>query len=141
MMKYIHYGNNEFDVNLFKEIKNREMFVKPHGGLWACGKHYEYNWKSWCKNNDFYMNTMMLSFEFELKKDSNILIIDNYTQLYKLPNLFNLGDSFHLDFEALSKNYDAIELLISKDYDNLYWKMYGWDCDSILIMNKEVIIL
>ena len=43
-----------------------------------------------------------------------------------------------LDFEKLSKEYDAIEVFISKD-EQLYWDLYGWDCDSILIMNSDII--
>ena len=40
--------------------------------------------------------------------------------------------------------YDAIELHLSEevvdDYlESLYFKLYGWDCDSILIMNKDII--
>ena len=44
-----------------------------------------------------------------------------------------------LDFEKLAQEYDAIEVLISGD-PGLYYELYGWDCDSILIMNPEIII-
>ena len=44
-----------------------------------------------------------------------------------------------LDFEKLSKSYDVIEVNISADRD-LYWELYGWDCDSILVMNPSVIV-
>lgn len=43
-----------------------------------------------------------------------------------------------LDFEEIKKEYDAIEVLISED-DQLYWDLYGWDCDSLLILNKDII--
>ena len=43
-----------------------------------------------------------------------------------------------LDFEKLSHKYDAIEVNISSD-DELYYKLYGWDCDSILVMNPDVV--
>lgn len=51
----------------------------------------------------------------------------------------------HIDFEALMKDYDAVEVHLSEDStcgydDGLYWKMYAWDCDSILIMNPDVVI-
>lgn len=42
--------------------------------------------------------------------------------------------------------YDGIELHISEEttdldkYDELYFALYGWDCDSILIMNPDVVI-
>ena len=41
-----------------------------------------------------------------------------------------------LDFEELKKEYDAIEVIIS---DGLYYALYGWDCDSILILNKDIV--
>jgi len=43
-----------------------------------------------------------------------------------------------LDFEKIKESYDAIELLISKD-QRLYYKLYGWDCDCILVLNKDAI--
>ena len=45
------------------------------------------------------------------------------------------------DFEKLvSDGVDAIEFFISDD-NKLYWDLYGWDCDSILIMNPNIIKL
>ena len=45
-----------------------------------------------------------------------------------------------VDFEALMQaGVDAVEFNLSKDYE-LYWALYGWDCDSILILNPEIII-
>ena len=52
-------------------------------------------------------------------------------------SIFN--GSFLPDFEKLlSDGVDAIELFISDDRE-LYWSLYGWDCDSILIMNPDVV--
>lgn len=44
-----------------------------------------------------------------------------------------------IDYEELATEYDALEVLISEDHE-LYFNLYGWDCDSIVIMNPEVII-
>ena len=41
-----------------------------------------------------------------------------------------------LDFEKLSKDYDAIEVI---DIGKFYWALYGWDCNSILIMNPDIV--
>ena len=54
----------------------------------------------------------------------------------KLPLL--MGINIFLDFEKLSKEYDAIEVNISECRD-LYYSLYGWDCDSIVIMNPDII--
>lgn len=51
-----------------------------------------------------------------------------------------------LDFEELAKEYDGIEVLMSEE-DNLdlaigeglYWELYGWDCDSLLVFNKDIV--
>lgn len=141
-MKYIHYGHSEFDDKLFVDISNREFFVKPNGGLWACGIDYEYGWKEWCTDEDFSTNGLDTSFKFEIDKNSKIYTIRSVKQLESLPKLrfeYNLSSQFvYLDFEALKNQYDAIEVLISKDMQ-LYWSLYGWDCDSILIMNKDII--
>lgn len=45
-----------------------------------------------------------------------------------------------LDFETLeSSGVDAVEVNLSADR-NLYYELYGWDCDSILIINPEIIV-
>lgn len=143
-MRYIHYGHSKFDEKLFVNISNRDLFVKPNGGLWACGLDYEYGWKEWCTEADFSTNGLESSFEFEIDKNAKIYTIRSVKQLELLPKAkmsfefkYSLG-SIYLDFEALNKQYDAIEVLISEDRQ-LHWSLYGWDCDSILIMNKDII--
>lgn len=50
------------------------------------------------------------------------------------------------NFEELAKEYDGIEVLMSEE-DNLdlaigeglYWELYGWDCDSLLVFNKDIV--
>ena len=47
--------------------------------------------------------------------------------------------------KMLKQGYDGIELHLSEEItddskDGLYWKLYGWDCDSILVMNPDVVI-
>ena len=45
-----------------------------------------------------------------------------------------------IDFELMIKNgIDVIEFNLSNDED-LYFALYGWDCDCILVLNPEVII-
>lgn len=144
---YVHIGHKEFDENLFRPIKNRDGFVKPYGGLWATPITSPYTWEDWVRDNNF-NNTIGFEkygkdrFTFRLKPKSKILLIDDAIQLKYLPQIKDdllLGDVFTiLDFEKLAEEYDAILVLISRDY-NLYDKLYGWDVDSILVMNPNCI--
>jgi hypothetical protein len=146
-LDFIHYGHDKFDKNLFNKIENRKFFTKPTGGFWACRKDGKYGWKQWCEDNDYSHADMNTKFEFNIKNDSKILTICHHRILKILPQteyLFNIKPSYidcvYLDFEKLSRVYDGIEVIISAD-NRLYWNLYGWDCDSILIMNNKIINL
>lgn len=141
-MEYIHYGTTEFSKDKFKEIKNERLFTKPIGGLWASRVDSEYGWKNWTEDEHFRTEVYREDnyFKFKLKDEAKVLVINNAKQILDLPkqkNEFNFS-FVCLDFEKLAKEYDAIEVLISQD-GKLYWDLYGWDCDSILIMNKEMV--
>ncbi len=140
--KYIHYGHKSFEESLFVEIKNKP-FVKPKGGLWASRIDSEYGWKSWNEYSYFRECSDENSFVFALKENARILIIDSQEKLETLPKnetiIYDMGN-YNLDFEKLKEDYDAIEVLISKD-SRLYWSLYGWDCDSLLVLNKDIIEL
>lgn len=145
-MKYIHYGHECFDLEKFNKISNNLSFpTKPFGGLWACQLDSEKCWKDWCLDNEAKEVDFDKHFIFSLRDDSRILTIDSCEQLKKLPKLDYCNDIIpkkictELNFEQLSKEYDAIEVFFGKD-ENLYMQLYGWDCDSIVIMNPDVVI-
>ena len=144
---YVHIGHSEFDINRFQPISCREHFNKPFGGLWASPLDSSYKWEDWCEDNNFNDTigqnkyTSDKQFKFKLKDSAKLLSITNSKQLNKLPQIEDeLTHSVFkiLDFEKLQEEYDAIEVLISNDCQ-LYWDLYGWDIDSILVMNPDVI--
>lgn len=145
---YIHYGHKVFDKNKFNKIENRVLFVKPLGGSWASRIDSVDGWKNWTEEQGFYLDKHNDDnyFKFKLKEKTKILKITNIKQLDELPHIdlkrFNIDFQFAvyqmLDFEELAKKYDAIEVLISRD-SKLYWELYGWDCDSLLVFNKDCI--
>jgi hypothetical protein len=142
--KYIHYGSSEFIPEAFREIKN-ECFTKPMGGLWASAKDADFGWKAWCKREDFCLSELEYSFEFELSPEARIFEItpENIEDLPKNKELFDGTSSTFfkfLDFEQIKEKYDVIIHDISK-HPCLYWLLYGWDCDCILVLNKEVIVV
>lgn len=138
--KYVHYGSDIFIPELFKPIRNRSNWSKPFGGLWASPIDAPYGWKEWNDNHECKECSDSNKFEFILKDDANVLYIDDIFILDDLPKQeSSILLWITLDFEKLLKDgYDAIEVCISTDF-GLYDKLYGWDCDSILIMNPDII--
>ena len=147
MGRYIHYGSSSFDINRFQPIKNEEWGgVKPRGGFWASAVDAEWGWKQWCTSEEFWLDKLDANFEFSLSDDARVCHIKSVKDLEKLPEWKGLFKStwYCIDFEKAMEKYDAIELHLSNeindDYLNgLYFKLYGWDCDSILIMNPDIV--
>lgn len=148
--KYIHYGSSEFDKNIFIPIRNGNLESKPFGGMWASPVDSEWGWRNWCEAIEFRLYDLNTSFSFVLSDDARVLHLKSGKDVAELPR-YNWtcfpGDPgfMYIDFEALMKNYDAIEVHLSEESsykydDSLCWKMYAWDCDSILIMNPDIVI-
>ena len=143
--KYIHYGHKSFDRRLFTPVINGGLYVpKPHGGFWASAVDAVHGWKEWCADSKFFRCTERNSFTFTLAPDANVLVIDNADILETLPQMPYDGEIkptwVALDFEAIRDfGVDVIEYVLSSD-GRLYFSLYGWDCDSILVMNPDVIV-
>lgn len=143
---YIHYGAKAFDLDKFKKVNNYDFFSKPTGGFWASPVDAKNGWKTWCENESFNLDGLNKHFCFELAEDAKVYHIRKADDIYELPLLAHslFSCTVYIDFEEASKSWDAIEVHISDDpameYTNsIYWLLYGWDCDSILIMNPNVI--
>lgn len=93
------------------------------------------------------MELLKKSFRFILSENANVFHIYSKTDLENVPMQINSSKLMILpDFEEMIKQgYDAMELHLSEaravnEDDSLYWLLYGWDCDSILIFNPDIII-
>lgn len=148
MKKYIHYGHTKFDKTMFKKIRNDTSILstKPENGcgFWASDVNAECGWKEWCESEEFRDCNKENSFKFTLADDVKVLYIDSVSDLQSLPKVkdkfdLNFSSWYLLDFEKLAETYDAVEVSISSDFD-LCYQLYGWDCDSIVVMNPDVII-
>ena len=138
---YIHYGHDNYVTP--SPIKNLDWFTKPSGGLWASRKDGKCTWKDWCTAEEFHLDQFDSWFEFTLKDDARILELSNVAKLDDLPKWRKreyewVATTYYLDFEEISKHYDAIEIT---DISKLYWALYGWDCNCILILNPDIIEL
>lgn len=152
---YIHYGADHFDKSLFKPVKNRDIkWVKPIAGtgFWASDINAKWGWKDWCESEDFHIERLDTSFKFSLIPDARVKHIRSLNDLLDLPCIGErpvydtdkykrswLMPQYYIDFEKSSEQYDAIELHLS-DFYALYDILYSWDCDSILIMNPDIIM-
>ena len=144
-MIFEHLGHSRFDKERFNPIVNRDYWVKPGGGLWASPIDSAHGWREWVKVNEFRLDHYNKgSFKFKLKEDAKVFVVENTKQLtddllVREENEFSkLLHMKLLDFEQLAKEYDAMLVLISKD-GCLYWDLYGWDCDSLLVFNPDVV--
>lgn len=147
---YIHYGSTSFNPEQNFPIKNERCWMKPKGGLWASRKNASWGWKDWCKAEEFRDCVETEAFEFVLRDGANVANINTLEQLHNLPempkNQFS-SLSYNIDFEeCLRRGYDAIELCwYGEEFhrnrkDDLHFNLYGWDCDSIVILNPNVVV-
>lgn len=141
-LSLVTYGKgNFFDKSKFKPVKNAPYWNKPSGGLWASPINAQYGWRVWCIIEKF--GDLTTSFEFFIT--GNIFKIENINDLIQLPLIVNddiyyKSLSFYntfIDFEAVANSgIDAIWLT----EDAIQHKeFYGWDCESVLILNSNCI--
>lgn len=136
--KYVHYGSTEFYPELVGPIRNQRMFTKPYGGFWGSPVDTDNGWKDWCESERFRKCREEESFVFSLKPEARVLYLREPEDLKGLPTQVEneMTTWTSLDFERLVEDgWDAVEVEIGP----LWWQLYGWDCDSILIMNPEVV--
>lgn len=142
-MAYIHYGSPWFSLERFDQPRNIRSWNKPKGGLWASDEVAKCGWKDWCIAEDFRKCTDDNAFRFELAPSANILCLDSVDAVGKLPSQESGYSGLcckAIDFEKLvSDGVDVIDFKLSTD-PRLYWSMYGWDCDCILVLNPAVVI-
>jgi hypothetical protein len=156
-MEYIHYGAKQYEPEKFHRIKNRACFVKPKGGLWGSPIGAKYGWKEWNESSAYVTCDESNSFRFGLKKGAKVAVINTEDKLCLLPDAamppilsklyadlcpasskLYFAQKF-IDFEKmLELGYDAIEVLIS-ECQSLDAHLSGWDCDSVLVLNKDAI--
>ena len=136
----IKYGSDKFDLSKFNPVKSQPGAIKPDGGLWASPVNSEYGWKEWCEENEFHLDDLKESFTFWYESD-NILVIDSKKDLSKIKWLEFyrrfIPDFLAMDYDAIyltRKGEAATRLLMDEN-------LYGWDCESVFIMNPEGIII
>lgn len=154
---YRHYGSSKYDPRCVN-IVTRSRTIKPVGGLWACPLDSKNSWYNWCKQEYWNTDSLNTYFDFKISDETKVLQINSFQDLVNMVRSFpgrsmdNLESSliyhkansdYHFtkfpDYVAISKKYDAIEVSITNCPDLFSW-MYGWDVDSLVIWNEEMVI-
>lgn len=131
----IHYGAKRYQPHLIRPIEN-SGWIKPKGGLWTSPINSKWGWKDWCKSENFRDCDEMNSFKLKFKPDTKIILIDGLDDLLNLPKY--IIEEKYPDFALLAAICDAIWLTEKGQHEtHLSYPMslYGWDCESILIIN------
>lgn len=141
--EFITYGLGKFDKSKFDSIKNAD-FVKPRGGLWSSPVNSDWGWKDWCESEGFREERLSNWFKFKLNEDSNIFVIDSLhdlNELYKIVKAVTYYGDIFPDFEELSELFDGMLLTDIGQSATRFTHpgLYGWDCESLLVFNPEVI--
>lgn len=150
---YITYGKSKYDPQKFNEVRNIPLLGKPIGGLWASPIDTPFGWKQWCEDTKYNDCDLTRSFCFTLRENVNVIQLNSVEDCRHLPMaqldpIFQPLTEYHIypDFEKLKADgVDAVQFNLSADQsgniiDGMYSVLFGWDCDSILILNKDVIV-
>lgn len=149
---YIHYGHEEFDSKLFRPASNGgNLPIKPRGGLWGSSIESSESWKDWCEAENFRDCDDAISFKFTVRDPSKVFFIDSeeafkeFSKRYSVKaafqwGLYDDGSISFIDFDKMIEDgWDALEISISC-YWRLYNLLYGWDCDSIVVLNRDAVV-
>lgn len=148
-MRVIHYSKDpEFTIKPIT-IKNGALPIKPYGGIWASPEGSKNGWREWCQAEQFddLEKKHKVILEIDMK---NFITIDNISDLDKL-HWYNIVVGIEIeaiDFEKIKKEgIDGILLTehgqattrFSRFTSDKRRDLYGWDCESVLIMNERCI--
>ncbi|MDP2816644.1 MAG: hypothetical protein Q8O19_08205 [Rectinemataceae bacterium] len=125
-----------FDKSKFHPVKNSTF--KPVGGLWASPVISNYGWADWCKEENFRLERLDESFSFYY--EGNILTIDTIDDLERLIWVDSCGFKMVDYIQMQSTGIDAIHLTNKGENQTRFTfprSLYGWDCESVFIMNPE----
>lgn len=153
---YRHYGSPRFLKYKQDPVSGTRMMKPLGGGLWASPVDSNRIWHQWCIDEHWNEDSLHEYFDFQLTNNAKIFVINSDDDFFELikkypgrptdtfeRSLYSSYDEhreveFFPDYLEMIKDYDGLEVNISKD-PRLYHLMYGWDVDSIVVWNYDVI--
>lgn len=137
----IHYGARKYLPDMIKPVKN-ELWVKPKGGgLWTSPIDSIWGWKDWNKSEQYMECDEKISFKIQLKEDCKVFVIDCLDDLLSAPLIHDsCSQNKYIDFEKVAQSYDCIWLTEQGQRKTRFSRpvnLYGWDCETVLILNNK----
>lgn len=137
----IHYSDQPFTLDLSYDYRQscHNWHAKPVG-LWFSVEG-PYDWKWWCEGENFRVDHLAVAYKITLKRDANIIYLNNPEELYVFTQKYNRPtrfwdpeqDTYQLRWEDIKALYQGIII------PNYLWDCrlalesswyYGWDCSS-----------
>jgi len=155
--KVAYFSDKAFDKKLIAPIENRH-WNKPNGGLWVSPllEDNVSEWSKWTQEEAFSYNSVSDAFiqEINFHEDSKVLMIDSREDFNKIIEIYGIDNAPYgisskvFDFEKMSKDWDVVWLTDSGQWETRYDEddriagpnLYGWDLESMLVLNKNCII-
>ena len=142
-MKVVHYTlDSNFKLRPIK-IEEGELPIKPKGGIWASPLKARFGWKHWCDVEKFGDISSQYPIIMDLDT-TNFIVIDRGSDLDKLSwyKIFEVLEA--IDFkELVNQGIDGIYLTRRGEAETrfaFHRNLYGWDCESVLILNERCIL-
>lgn len=150
-IKYRTYFPHGYDPQMLympaSLVQIQPFLAKPAGALWASRADDKgYTWRKWVIENEFYAGNIdeKPSIMFHLKKGTRKFKLhtkedfENLCKNYMTNSIYEgYATQYQFDFRKMARNYDVIDYKVTE----LYFEMYGWDCDCICVLNKDVIVV
>ena len=141
-MRVVHYtADKNFKLRPIK-VDEGDLPIKPKGGIWASPVDAKFSWKDWCEGEKF--DDLNSKYAVILDIDiTNFIVIGRKNDLDKLPWYKKFGFLEAIDFKKLvGEGVDGIYLTTRGEAETRFSfprTLYGWDCESVLILNKRCI--
>lgn len=146
-MKVVHYTKEasfELRPMTIKNAGTEGIWCKPIGGLWASPLDSKFSWRDWCRAENFRDTGKQVKVILDIDM-GNFITIKSEADLSQLPwyHLAGLNLMEAIDFEKLAADgIDGIYLTEQGQWATRFSfprTLYGWDCESILILNERCI--
>lgn len=132
---------DRFDIERFRPARNSTSNKPAGGGFWGSPVESTHGWKDWCKAEDFCECREEDSFKTLFAGNALIIHGPEWWHNFDWRVEPNACGSFHkIDFEGLLEDgIDGIYLTERGEITTRFKGLYGWDVESVYVLNPECI--